>query len=205
MSAKTSDYDLLDAWSAGDRSKGDELFHRYFDSIYRFFSRKVQGDVEDLIQKTFLACVEGRDKFRKEASFRTYLFSIARNQLYRYWRNRKHDNALDFTASSLHDLGPTPSAQAARHQEQRLLLEALLRIPLDLQIAIELHYWEGMSGPELAEVLDIPEGTVRSRLRRAKEALEAQLSELATNQDQLRSTLDNFDRWARSLRDHLQS
>ena len=65
----------------------------------------------------------------------------------------------------------TASAEAAQHEEQRLLLEALRRIPLDLQIAIELHYWEGMSGPDLAQVLDIPEGTVRSRLRRAREPL----------------------------------
>lgn len=196
-----SDFDLLDAWRAGDRQKGDELFHRYFDSIYRFFSRKVHGEVEDLIQKTFLACVEGRDNFRKEASFRTYLFSIARHQLYRHWRDRKKNDELDFTVSSLHDLGPTPSAEAARHQEQRLLLEALRRIPLDLQIAVELHYWEGMSGPELAQVLDIPEGTVRSRLRRAREALEKQLAELASSQDVLRSTLDSFDRWAGSLKE----
>jgi len=201
----TSDFDLLDAWRAGDPQKGDELFHRYFDSIYRFFSRKVHGEVEDLIQKTFLACVEGRDKFRKEASFRTYLFSIARNQLYRHWRTRKKDEALDFTVSSLHDLGPTPSAEAAKHEEQRLLLDALRHIPLDLQIAVELHYWEGMSGPELATVLDIPEGTVRSRLRRAREALEKKLEELAGTTDKLRATLDNFDKWARSLKDLVSS
>src|SRR5690606_12989864 len=91
-----------------------------------------------------------------------------------------------------------PSHLDARH-EQRLLLAALRHIPLDLQIALELHYWEGMAGPELAEVLGVPEGTVRSRLRRAKELLTERLGELADSPALLESTLSDLDGWARSL------
>ena len=82
---------------------------------------------------------------------------------------------------------------------RRLLLRALRSIPLDLQIAIELHYWEGMSGRELAEVLEIPEGTVRSRLRRAQEALEAAMAVHAEDPESLASTRAELDKWAASL------
>lgn len=173
------DFALLDRWRAGDRAAGNELFQRHFDSLYRFLSRKIDGDAADLVQRTLLGCVEARDRFRGEASFRTFLFAIARNELYGFWRQRKKNNNLDFSVSSLEDLGPTPSRVVAKRRDQVLLLEALHHIPLDLQIAIELHYWEGMRGPELARVLEIPEGTVRSRVRRAKEALRAKMTELA--------------------------
>jgi len=201
-----TDLQLLAAWGEGDRSAGDQLFNRHFDSLYGFFCRKVPSRqlADDLIQTTFLACVEGRDSFRRQSSFRTYLFAVARNKLLNHWRGHGTHGVVDFTVSSLHELGPSPRSQLAASEEQRLLLEALRRIPVDLQIAIELYYWEGMSGPELAEVLDIPEGTVRSRLRRARDALATRLAELADSEERLQSTVSNLDTWAVSLKDLLR-
>ena len=83
------------------------------------------------------------------------------------------------------------------------MLHALRAIPIDLQIALELFYWEKLSAPELAEVLEIPEGTVRSRLRRAREALEQRLRALESSPERLASTLSNLEGWALSLRDRL--
>ena len=191
-----SDVALLEAWRGGDRKAGDNLFTRHFDSIYRFFASKIRGDVEDLVQSTFLACVEGQQVFRGEASFRTYLFAIAKRLLYRRLRSNRRQPKLDFTITSLQQLGPSPSAAFGARQEQRLLLEGLRRIPIEMQVALELHYWEQLTGPQIAEVLEIPEGTVRSRLRRAREALVAQLEQLASSPEQLHSTLGNLDRWA---------
>lgn len=194
------DYDLLDAWRNGDAAAGNRLFDRHFDSMYRFFSNKTDGDAADLVQRTFLACVEGRDSFRGDSTFRTFLFSVARNLLYRHYRDRqKHD--VDFGVTSLQDLGPTPTHLVDKRAHDRLLLEALRAIPLELQLAIELHYWEHLSGPELARVLDVPEGTVRSRLRRAREALQAKLEELATSPAQLATTMADLEHWAAALRD----
>ncbi len=192
------DFELLEAWSRGDRKAGDRLFSRHFDSLYRFFHRKVEGEVDDLLQRTFLACVEGRERFRKQASFRTFLFAVARRQLYKYWRDRKPQ--ADITLSCLCDLSPTPSQIIAGNEQQRLLLRALRQIALELQIAVELYYWEDMTGPELAAVLGIAEGTVRSRLRRAREALVQAIEALESNPETLRTTVDNLERWARSLR-----
>ena len=195
-----TDYDLLDAWRGGDDKAGNTLFDRHFDSIYRFLQNKTDQDPADLVQLVFLACIERPDSFRGESSFRTYLFSIARNLLYRHYRDRKkHD--VDFGVTSLQDLGPTPTFVVDKRAHDRLLLEALRAIPLELQIAIELHYWERLSGPELARVLDLPEGTVRSRLRRGREALQQKLEELAASPAQLASTMANLELWADALRD----
>ena len=170
-----TDFELLDAWQAGDKAAGNALVERHFDSIYRFFDRKVHGDVADLVQNTFLACVESNERFRRASIFRTYLFSIARRKLYDHWRARSRNPETDLTTSSIAGLGLTPSVEHVRKQEQRLLLEALRSIPLDSQLLLELHYWEGLTGPELAETFDIPEGTVRSRLRSARVSLEEKL------------------------------
>lgn len=200
--AAQSDLELLDAWRAGDQRAGNELFNRHFDSICRFFANKAPAEVDDLIQRTFLACIEGRDRYRGDASFRGYLFGVARNVLRRYYRDKRyHDARFDPLVASVHDFGPGPSLLIADKREQELLLQALRRLPMDHQITLELYYWENMSGSELATVLEIPEGTVRGRIRRAKQLLETALAELAESPSQLESTVANLEGWARSLRE----
>ena len=194
------DAELLQAWAAGDRDAGERLYSRHFEAIYRFFRSKLDGDIADLVQRTFLGLLEAAPRFRGSASVRTYVFAIAKNQLHSHCRAKHRERELEFSITSLADLDPTPSTIAIRHAEQRLLLEALRRLPLELQILVELHYWEGLAGPELAEVLELPEGTVRSRLRRAMARLRDELEVLAESRERLESTLSDLDGWARSLR-----
>lgn len=203
-----SDFELLDAWRAGDRDAGNLLFERHFDAICRFFANKVGDNIDDLIQRTFLGCIEGRDRFRKQASFRTYLFAVAHNVLKMHFRDLRRDAGVespdpDFSQHSLDDLAPSPSSVLAVHEEQRLLLEALRRIPLDSQVVLELYYWEDMAAPELAQVLGIPEGTARSRLRRARELLTHRMRVLARSPSLLKTTLSDLEHWVRSLREQL--
>jgi RNA polymerase sigma factor (sigma-70 family) len=203
-----TDFELLDLWRAGDRDAGNTLFERYFEPVCRFFTNKVHHNIDDLIQKTFLGCVEGRDRFQKQASFRTYLFAVAHNVLRAHFRERRRgaeDQPLDLGTRSSDDLTPSPSSVLAIHQEQRLLLEALRRIPLDYQLVLELYYWEDMAAPELAQVLNLPEGTVRSRLRRAKEALSEKMKLIAREPALLKTTMSSLEKWVRSLRSQLGS
>ena len=72
------DHDLLLAWRSGDAAAGQRLIERHLEPIHRFFSNKVPGATDDLVQKTFLACVEAVEAFEGRASFRSYLFGIAR-------------------------------------------------------------------------------------------------------------------------------
>ncbi|MCB9750716.1 MAG: RNA polymerase sigma factor [Myxococcales bacterium] len=200
-----TDLELARAWRRGDRAAGEQLFERHYAAVARFFRNKVDDDAaDDLVQKTFLACVEGLERFREQASFRTYLFAIAYRLLCRLYRaRRRHPAPIDFDVVTVQALDPSPSAIVARRDEQRLLLEALRRLPFNYQVALELVYWESMTAADAAAVLEIPLGTAKTWIRRARQALTRTLGELSTSDELLRSTLSNLSDWARSLRDQL--
>lgn len=202
-----SDFELLEAWRGGEEAAGRRLFARYFDSVYRFFRNKVDDAAEDLTQQTFMGLVQGRDRFRGEASFRTYVFMIARKRLYSHLRKNQRggEGGPVLSESSVADLGlVSPSRAVAKHQEQRLLLLGLRQLPVEMQVALELFYWEELTVTEIAEVLETPVGTVKSRLQRARARLDGVLEELAGSEALLRSTMDNFGLWAKELRGQLR-
>lgn len=106
------------------------------------------------------------------------MFGVARNCLLHHFRSRFRDR-LDFDPSrgSVADLDPRPSTVAAQNERQRQLLDAMRTLALDLQIALELYYWEELTATELAAALQIPVGTAKSRLRRGRQALAKALHE----------------------------
>lgn len=169
---RDSDQVLLEAWAEGDRDAAQKLMRRYEPRVRRFFASKTVDCVDDLTQATLLGCIEARERFRGMAQFSTFLFAVARNKLFEHYRRkRKLSRRADVGTSSVIDLGPSPSSLLARNAKEQRLLLALNELPLDAQIALELYYWERMSGPQMAAVLGIKEPGVRSRLRRAKEQL----------------------------------
>jgi RNA polymerase sigma-70 factor (ECF subfamily) len=202
---------LLHAWRLGDRRAGNLLFERYYPSVARFFRNKVnEAAQEDLIHDTFLGCLRGVPGFREQASFRTYLFAIARNALADHLRRRgraaaraPQDEDADVDEVPAAAYGPSPIAAAVQHEEQRLLLEALRRIPLIHQIALELHYWEDLTTSEISEVLEIPLGTAKTRLFDGRLHLEEQLRQIARSSEVLQSTLDDLDQWVLRVRAQL--
>ncbi|MEM7152160.1 MAG: RNA polymerase sigma factor [Myxococcota bacterium] len=196
------DSELLAAWRSGDERAGATLFERHYAGIKRFFENKVPDAAEELIQQTFLACLEARDRFRGDSSVRTYLFGIAHNLLREHFKARHRHPAqpLDTSAVSAHELAPGPSSIVAAKEEQRLLLEALRRVPLDYQIALELHYWEHYTAAQIAEIIQLPVGTVKTRLRRGRQLVEVELRQLATTPRLQHSSSDDFDAWAAELR-----
>jgi RNA polymerase sigma factor (sigma-70 family) len=199
--ASASDFELLDRWAGGDVAAANALFERYFEAVYRFFCNKASRDIEDLVQETFAACVAGKDRFRRDGSFRSYLFGTARNLLLHHYRQRRPASDLsEIGDSRLVDLDPSPSAHVGKKQEERLLLEALRQLSLDHQIVIELHAWEQLSGSEVAEALGITEAAMRSRLHRAKLELRRHLEALSASPEVLESTLANLDEWAQAIR-----
>jgi RNA polymerase sigma-70 factor (ECF subfamily) len=199
----STDLDLLDEWRSGDRAAGNELVRRHFALVYRFFRTKLDGPVDDLVQTTFVACTESRDRFRGEGSFRSFVLGIARFKLLHHLR-KKHRQGTAFPPAevSVRELAgqdePTPSMLVLQHDEQKLLLRALRHIPVDFQIAVELRYWEEMSTPEIAAVLEIPPGTVRSRLTRARAMLKDLIAKLAATPELREETLSRLDHRTRS-------
>ncbi|MCA9636606.1 MAG: sigma-70 family RNA polymerase sigma factor [Myxococcales bacterium] len=203
----STDEQLLAAWRAGERRAGEALFERHYESIARFFRNKVGHDAApDLIQRTFLALVESRERFRGESSFRTFLFAVAHNVLGRHYRSkRRGGEQIDFASVSVSDLGPTPTALLARRDEEKALLGALRQIPIEAQVILELYFWERMKAAEIAAILGIPEGTARTRIRRAKQLLEQAMLQIGTSRAIIESTLSGLDRWAAQVREHLLS
>ncbi len=198
-----TDAEMLQAWRDGDRKAGNELFQRHFEAIRRFFVNKVDREVEDLVQRTFIGCVEGKDRFEGRSSFRTYLFAVANNILREFYRQKRRDDRLDFQTHSVADLGAGPSSVLADKREQRALLQALRKIPLEFQVALELYYWEKLTGVQLGEALGVPENTARSRVRRGKELLARALTRVEKSRDVLQSTTADLDKWAAGIRDEL--
>lgn len=196
------DFELLRAWQAGDRRAGSELVQRNFQVLFRFFRNKIDDNPTDLIQQTLTTCVEVRDRVPGGASFRAYALGIARNKLLHHLRRaQRQANAMRLQANAPVSVGDSPSQILAARQEQRLLLAALRKLPLDAQIAIELFYWEGLKIDEIAAVLEVAPGTVKSRLSRAKEQLREHIAKLASTEDLRRSTMDELAHWVASLRE----
>jgi RNA polymerase sigma factor (sigma-70 family) len=201
-----SDAELLEAWRAGDLGAGKTLFERHIAVVSRFFRNKIGDEREDLIQRTFLACVESRDRLRDGGAFLPYVLRVARSKLYDHFAQRRGGlHRPDALETSVADLGASPSVLIAKGQQADLLLHALRRLPMELQIAIELHYWEGMSTADLAELLEIPQGTVKTRLFRARQLLREHLHALTRAGRLPESSLHDLDGWARSLRGLLEA
>jgi RNA polymerase sigma factor (sigma-70 family) len=202
--ALTDDLELAKRWRDGDDRAGSVLFERYYDAIECFFRNKVNSGLEDLLQKTFLLALEGRDRFRGASSYRTYLFGVAYNVLRDHYRAAKRErDRVDFGQDSVADLAPGVSTLLRGMQERALLLQALRAIPLDDQVVLELYYWEQMDGQTIASVLGIPHGTARSRIRLGKEKLRRALESAAGSKAEIHDTLTNLDEWARELRQQM--
>jgi RNA polymerase sigma factor (sigma-70 family) len=194
--------ELLDRWCGGDQQAGSALFGRYFAQLHQFFSRKVDADVDDLVQETFLACVRERERFRRQSSFRTYLFAVARYTLYGHWRKvRRSMETLDFDEVSVASLSTSAASRMARPDTQARLLAALRELPMEQQLLLELHYWEELERDQLAEVFEVEPATTRSRLFRARQALRDKLAQDGVGGGAEATPLDEqLDAWARSLR-----
>lgn len=159
--------------------------------------------MDDLVQDTFLSVMKNTVPFRGEASFRTYVFRVARSRLYdraRAWARRP---TVDVSITSMADLRPTPSTLIGDRQEEKLVTMALRALPIEQQTLLSLFYFEEMSGSELAEVMELPEGTVRSRLRLAREALNAQVAALASSRALAESTANRLESWLADVRQAL--
>jgi RNA polymerase sigma-70 factor (ECF subfamily) len=199
MTDTADDLELLDRWCAGDKQAGGRLFRRHYRAVYRFFETKVENDVDEPVQETFLACVRKRDQFRRESSFRTFMFAIARLVLHEHWRRkRSREAAIDFNETSVASLTTSIDTRIAQREDRARLLAALRELPLDQQLLLELHYWEQLEGPELAVIFNVEPATIRSRLFRAREALRNRVRSSEQHANDPSSDAD-FDTWAQML------
>jgi RNA polymerase sigma-70 factor (ECF subfamily) len=190
---------LLEAWRAGDRVAGNTLVRRHFPTVYRFLRRRLDDPAaaKDIAQRTFLTCLEIRERLDEAVRFRAFVLGVARNLLLRHVRDemRRRVNTPRDDPRSL----TSPSRVAADREEHDLLLAALRALPEDLQSTLELHYWEDLTTAEIGAVLGVAAGTVKWRLHRARELLREHIAAAEVPPGLRDSTLSRLDIVAREL------
>jgi RNA polymerase sigma factor (sigma-70 family) len=173
-----ADLALLERWRGGDERAGQDLFARYFAELYAFLEHKAGDAGAELTQRVFLACLTARERFRGDSSFRTFLFAIARHELYRHLRSLRRDQVLDFEVTSIAAVATSPLSKLHRARQIERLRDALAGLPAEQQLLLELHYWHELDAAALAEVFACTPGAIRVRLLRARKALREQLGGL---------------------------
>lgn len=206
--ASSDDHDLLQRWREGDKRAGAALVSRYMAPLSRFFRNKLRNpeDANELVGETMLACTKAKDLIRG-IDFRKYMFGVAYNLLRQHYRaGAKRERELDdFEEICVGDTdgGRTPHTLLARKREARLLVRALRALTLDLQIVLELTMFEGLSGPEIAEVTEAPLPTIYTRQRRGKLRLLELMRTMAEDDALYESTVGGLETWARDVRSQL--
>lgn len=200
------DAELLRRWAQGDKASGRRFVERYFASVYSFFRSKVERGAEDLTQQVFAACLADPGRYRGEGTVRAFVLGIARRTLLKHFRKAYREaSALELAQMSVEQLSGSPSSLLHARSETALLHRCLARLPLDLQIVLELQYWEECSLDEIARIVDIPTGTVKSRLARARALLREHIQSTREQGRLVQSTLEHLDDWAVELRRVIQA
>ena len=148
-----------------DRESG---VRELFGLLSRFFQARGAEDVDDLVQQTFAEYFESAGRAGPVRYPRAYALRVARSVLFRHYRRR---GAFDPLTHPPVDASRGLSSRLDAVQREQRVQAALAQLPYALFEVIDLRYREGLRGPVLAAALGVPEGTVRSRLRRAKEQL----------------------------------
>lgn len=194
------DRELLTRWIDGDKQAGDELTQRYFVGILRYFTRRAPEEQEDLVNETFLQFSKSKASFHGDAPVRVFVFRIARNVFRMYVRRMGRQPQFDpLTTSVVVAFGRHPSSILAEREDHSILLNALQEVTSEDQDLLELRYWRGLTGPELRDLFEVSEGTVRSRIGAALKRLRAKFNELS-NAPRRQVTEETVERWMLELR-----
>lgn len=176
-----SDSELMQRLAqSGDREALAALVLRHQAAVLRFCRSQCrdQASAEDALQQTFLDLMRGAQSFANVASFRPWLFTLARNACFRGARLRAGEPRNPLPLEELGALagwGESPEQAAARTLEREWLIRAMDRLPAHSKEVLVLRDLEGLSGPQVAEMLDITLAALKSRLHRARLELSAEL------------------------------
>lgn len=181
----TDENQLLKSFSNGDTSSIDALIALYEDDLFSLCCKlhHNRADAEDLYQQTWVKVVRSAQTYRHK-SFKNWLYTICLNTCRDGWRRDKlrrnisggvtDENTLEYALESATD-SVSAESMAMDNLTQRLLSEKVGRLPDRLRMPVILHYFEDMSYEETAQVLNVPIGTVKSRLNAAKQKLRKEM------------------------------
>ncbi|WP_028108683.1 RNA polymerase sigma factor RpoE [Ferrimonas futtsuensis] len=189
MSEPNSDQQLVERVQQGDKQAFNLLVMKYQHKVANLISRYVknQGDVADVAQEAFIKAYRALPNFRGESAFYTWLYRIAVNTAKNYLVSQgRRPPATDVDAEeaefydgadALREHG-SPERQLLSDEIKRAVFSTIETLPEELRVAITLRELEGMSYEEIATVMECPVGTVRSRIFRAREAIDKRIQPL---------------------------
>jgi RNA polymerase sigma-70 factor (ECF subfamily) len=186
MSEREVDQELVSRVQQGDKKAFDLLVMKYQLRVSKLVSRFLRNpsDVPDVVQDAFIKAYKALPNFRGESAFYTWLYRIAintaKNHLVSQSRKSPANNidaqeAEDYGASEWLKEYATPEREVLATELNTVIQETMAALPHDLREAISLREIEGLSYEEIAAVMDCPIGTVRSRIFRAREAIDNKL------------------------------
>ncbi len=189
MSGPTNDQQLVERVQQGDKQAFNLLVVKYQHKVANLIGRYVKnpGDVADVAQEAFIKAYRSLPNFRGESAFYTWLYRIAVNTAKNYLVSqgrRPPANDVDAEeaefydgADALRDVA-TPERQMLSDEIRQMVFATIESLPEELKVAITLRELEGLSYEEIAAVMDCPVGTVRSRIFRAREAIDRKIQPL---------------------------
>ncbi|HOY22779.1 MAG TPA: RNA polymerase sigma factor RpoE [Cellvibrio sp.] len=183
------DQQLVERVQKGDKRAFDLLVLKYQHKIFAVISRFIRdhAEVQDVAQDAFIKAYRALPNFRGESAFYTWMYRIAINTAKNYLvaRNRRPpasdldvEDAEFFAGNdAMHEMN-TPERNLLRDELQAVIDQAFRDLPDDLRMAVTLREIDGLSYEEIAEAMDCPIGTVRSRIFRAREAIDKKIQPL---------------------------
>jgi len=188
-----ADKELVARVKAGDRQAFNVLVQKYQHKLVKLIQRYVHDPTEalDVSQEAFIKAYRALPNFRGDSSFYTWLYRIgintAKNYLVAQGR-RPPDSDIDAQDAERYDIESrlkdheTPESLAERDEIQRTVFQAIEDLPEDLRTAITLREIEGLSYEEIAQTMECPIGTVRSRIFRAREFIDRRLQPMLSSE-----------------------
>lgn len=189
MGERAIDLELVRRVQGGDRAAFDLLVQKYQHRIAHLIGRYIRDptEVEDVAQEAFVKAYRGLASFRGESAFYTWLYRIATNTAKNHLVSagrRVPDHGVDAAEAEQYESGTllqetaTPERTLLSDEVERTVYRAIEALPAELREAVTLREMEGLSYEEIAAVMDCPIGTVRSRIFRAREAIDARIRPL---------------------------
>ncbi|WP_136255424.1 RNA polymerase sigma factor RpoE [Onishia niordana] len=189
MDTRETDQQLVERAQRGDTRAFDLLVKKYQHKIIGLIGRYVHdhAEVHDVAQEAFIKAYRALGKFRADSAFYTWMYRIAINTAKNHLvsRGRRPPGSdMDIVDAEIVDQSgrlsdiESPEASIARDQLEAAVLEAIDNLPEDLRTAITLREFDGLSYEDIAQIMDCPVGTVRSRIFRAREAVDRHIQPL---------------------------
>ena len=188
MAEQLTDQDLVKRVQQGDKKAFNLLVIRYQNKVAGLLTRYISpNDIPDVVQESFIKAYRSIDSFRGDSAFYTWLYRIAvntaKNYLTAQGRRPPNEDILAEDAES-YDVGTnlrdvdTPENEMLSNELKKIVFDTIKGLQEDLRTAITLRELEGLSYEEIAEIMDCPVGTVRSRIFRAREIIESKVKPL---------------------------